>query len=248
MREWAKGLSSFFLSGWMGRMRYKIAIVEDDDLIRNMIKLNLENSGYRVKCFSSAESMKRETEKEFYDLIILDIMLPGISGERLLKDIRSQGDDTPILMLTVKRDMPTRIKSLEGGADDYIVKPFNMEELMARIKVLIRRSQGKPRIPSHEMLVINSHKIDISTRICKSNFGDIVLSEKELNLLLFLFKHSHETISRADILEEVWGMNVAPTPRTIDNFILKFRKLFEDNPQKPKHFITVRNKGYRFIK
>ena len=229
-------------------MRYKIAIVEDDDLIRNMIKLNLENIGYRIKCFSSAESMKLETNKDFYDLIILDIMLPGISGERLLKDIRSQRDNTPILMLTVKRDMPTRIKSLEGGADDYIIKPFNMEELMARIKVLIRRSQGKRRIPSHEILIINSHKIYISTRVCQSNIGDVVLSEKELNLLLFLFKHSHETISRADILEEVWGMNVAPTPRTIDNFILKFRKLFEDNPQKPKHFITVRNKGYRFIK
>lgn len=217
-------------------------------MIKNMIKLNLENSGYWVKCFSSAESMKREMEKEFYDLIILDIMLPGISGERLLKDIRNQGDDTPILMLTVKSDIPTRIKSLEGGADDYIVKPFNMGELMARINVLIRRSQGKRRIPSHEMLVINGHEIDISTRICKSNIGDVVLSEKELNLLLFLFKHSHETISRADILEEVWGMDVAPTPRTIDNFILKFRKLFEDNPEEPKHFLTIRNIGYRFMK
>jgi two-component system alkaline phosphatase synthesis response regulator PhoP len=229
-------------------MRYKIAIVEDDDLIRNMIMLNLENIGYKVKCFSSAESMMRETKKEFYDLIILDIMLPGISGERMLKDIRSKGDDTPILMLTVKSDMPTRIKSLEGGADDYVVKPFNMEELIARIKVLIRRTHGKRRIPSHEILVINSHKIDISTRVCQSNIGDVVFSEKELNLLLFLFKHSDETISRADILEEVWGMNVTPTPRTIDNFIFKFRKLFEDNPQKPKHFITIRNKGYRFIK
>lgn len=217
-------------------------------MIRNMIKLNLENNGYQVNCFSSAESMMRKTIKEFYDLIILDIMLPGISGERLLKVIRGQGDDTPILMLTVKSDMPTRIRSLEGGADDYVVKPFNMEELMARIKVLIRRSHGKRRIPSHEILVINNHKIDISTRVCQSNIGDVVLSEKELNLLLFLFKHSRETISRADILEEVWGMDVAPTPRTIDNFILKFRKLFEDNPQKPKHFIAIRNKGYRFIK
>jgi two-component system alkaline phosphatase synthesis response regulator PhoP len=98
------------------------------------------------------------------------------------------------------------------------------------------------------MLVINNHKIDISTRISRSNIGDVVLSEKELNLLLFLFKYSNETISRADILEEVWGMDVAPTPRTIDNFILKFRKLFEDNPQKPKHFITIRDKGYRFKK
>jgi two-component system alkaline phosphatase synthesis response regulator PhoP len=88
----------------------------------------------------------------------------------------------------------------------------------------------------------------MSTRVCQSNIGKVVLSEKELNLLLFLSRNSLETISRADILEEVWGMDVAPTPRTIDNFILKFRKLFEDNPQKPTHFITIRNKGYRFIK
>jgi DNA-binding response OmpR family regulator len=106
-------------------MRYKIAIVEDNDLIRNMVTLNLKNSGYQVKAFSSAESIKLETNKEFYDLIILDIMLPGISGEMLLKDIRSRGDNTPILMLTVKSDMPTRIKSFEVGADDYIVKASN---------------------------------------------------------------------------------------------------------------------------
>lgn len=227
-------------------MKYRLAIIEDNDLIRNMVTINLEKNGYEVASFSSAESILDHVGNDIYDLIILDIVLPGISGEEFLKIIRDQGDDTPVLMLTVKRDIPTRIKALNLGADDYIVKPFNMEELLARVKALIRRSLGKRRIPSSKVLIINGRKINTATRVCESNLGEVVLSEKELNLLRFLTEHSHETLSRADILEEVWGMDVAPTPRTIDNFILKFRKLFEDNPEKPKHFISVRNRGYRF--
>ena len=227
-------------------MKYRLAIIEDDDLIRNMITINLERSGYEVDSFSSAESMLDHVSRDIYDLIILDIVLPGISGEEFLRTIRSQGDNTPVLMLTVKSDIPTRINALNRGADDYMVKPFNMEELLARVKALIRRSLGKRRIPSSKVLIINGHRINTATRVCESNLGEVVLSEKEVNLLCFLTEHSYETLSRADILEEVWGMDVAPTPRTIDNFILKFRKLFEDNPEAPKHFISVRNRGYRF--
>ncbi len=151
-----------------------------------------------------------------------------------------------MLILTVKSDIPARLKAFDRGADDYMIKPFNLDELLARAKSLIRRSQAKRRIPSIKILIINGHRIDTSTRICESNLGRIVLSEKEVNLLLYLSKYSNETLSRADILEEVWGMDTAPTPRTIDNFILKFRKLFEDDPEDPHHFISVRNKGYRF--
>ncbi len=227
-------------------MNHKVAIIEDNDLIRNMIKFKLEKSGYTVVCFASAESMLDEAGEEIYDLIILDIVLPGISGDEFLKKIRDRGDDTPVLILTVKSDIPARLKAFDRGADDYMIKPFNLDELLARAKSLIRRSQAKRRIPSIKILIINGHRIDTSTRICESNLGRIVLSEKEVNLLLYLSKYSNETLSRADILEEVWGMDTAPTPRTIDNFILKFRKLFEDDPEDPHHFISVRNKGYRF--
>lgn len=227
-------------------MKYKVAIVEDDELISDMIKIHLEKNGFKAKCFSSSESFIDVFQDVIYDLIILDLILPGLSGEQLLNKLRKSGDDTPVLLLTVKGDIPSRISAFNAGADDYMTKPFNLDELLARSKALLRRSQGKRRIPSSRILVINGFKIDATTRVCESNMRDVVLSEKEASLLLYLTQHSHESLSRADILEEVWGMDVAPTPRTVDNFILKFRKLFEDNPEQPKHFLSVRGKGYRF--
>ena len=227
-------------------MKHKIAIIEDDDLIRNMIQFHLEKKGFVARSFISAEAMRREAGQEPFDLIVLDLVLPGLSGEEFLKTLRQKGDDTPVLMLTVKEDIATRIASFNLGADDFMAKPFDMDELLARIRALIRRSQGKRRVPSHQIIVINGHPVDADTRECSSQGGNVVLSEKEMNLLLFFVRHSHETISRADILEEVWGMDVAPTPRTVDNFIMKFRKLFEDNPDEPEIFVSVRNRGYRF--
>ncbi|MFC2156337.1 response regulator transcription factor [Acidobacteriota bacterium] len=227
-------------------MSNQIGVVEDDRLIRDMIILQLKHFGYRANGFSSAESFLASSGDNVFDLVILDLVLPGMSGEKMLEELRKKEDDTPVLMLTVKSDLPTRIKALNTGADDYVVKPFNMDELMARISALIRRSQGKRRIPASQILVINGFKVDIKTRISESNIGDVTLSEKEIRLLRFLSRNIGHSISRADILEEVWGMDVAPTPRTIDNFILKFRKLFEDDPEEPKHFFSVRSKGYRF--
>lgn len=223
----------------------RIILVEDDDLIRSMIKLQLENEGFPVQDYSYAEQVP-PSPGNACDLIILDIMLPGQSGEQLLKALREKGDDTPVLMLTVKNDIPTRIRNLNKGADDYMTKPFNFEELLARVNALIRRSQGKRRLPSSGILIINCFRLDITSRKCTSNLGHQVLSEKEVLFLKFLVENPHETHSRADILEEIWGMDVAPTLRTVDNFILKFRKLFEDTPQKPKHFLSTRGKGYRY--
>ena len=149
-------------------------------------------------------------------------------------------------MLTVKSDFQTRIQVLDSGADDYMPKPFSMEELLARIRALIRRSQGRTRIPSSGVLIINRFRVDTTTRICECNQGEAILSEKEITFLKFLISHSGQTLTRADILEEVWGMDVVPTPRTVDNFVLKFRKLFEGEPENPKHFISVRGTGYRY--
>lgn len=229
-------------------MKKKIAIIEDDDLIRNMIKLNLESLGYFVQGFSSAEEAHSLYNGEIFDVIILDVVLPGISGFEFLKGIRKEENNTPVLMLTVQSEVASRLKAFERGVDDYMVKPFNMNELSARVKALIRRSQEERRLPAGEFLVINGHRINTLTRTCESQSGDVTLSEKEINLLIYLTQHPHEVLTRADILEEVWGMDVAPTPRTVDNFILKFRRLFENNPDKPKFFISVRNKGYRFEK
>ncbi len=227
-------------------MKNRIAVVEDDRLIRDMILLKLKKAGYAATGFDSAEAFLMEGTEKSHDVIILDFFLPGMSGEKMLGRLRSRPDNTPVLILTVKEDIPSRIQLLNSGADDYMIKPFNMGELLARVKALIRRSQGKRRIPANRILVINGIKVNTETRICESREGTASLSDLETRLLLFLTTHASEALSRADILEEVWGMDVAPTPRTVDNFILKFRKLFEDNPERPRHFMTVRNKGYRF--
>lgn len=237
-------------------MEYKIAVVEDDELIRNMIKINLEKHGYLVHCFPGAESLLDRISNELFDLFILDILLPGISGLEVLEKLRKRINGpntnthahTPVLMLTVQSHVQTKIDALNSGADDYLVKPFNMEELLARVKALIRRSHGERTIPSSRVLVINNYQVNLSTRECESNTGKVVLSEKEAGLLAYFSLHAGQTLRRADILEEVWGMDVSPTLRTVDNFVLKFRKLFEENPENPRHFISVRNKGYRFEK
>jgi len=229
-------------------MEFKIAVVEDNELIANMIELNLEQNGYVVRHFPDGESLLRQTGRELFDLVVLDILLPGISGLDVLAKLRKTKFDAPVLMLTVETNVQNKIKALNSGADDYLVKPFNMEELLARARALIRRSHGKRSVPSSQVLVINDHKINLSTRVCESNMGEVVLSEKEARLLSYFSLRPGQTLRRADILEEVWGMDVSPTPRTVDNFVLKFRKLFEPNPEDPRHFISVRNKGYRFEK
>ncbi len=229
-------------------MTYKIAILEDNELIRNMIKVNLEQNGWNVSSFSTGESLLDAAHDEPFDLFILDVLLPGITGLEVLKQLRANRvqEQAPILMLTVQQQIQSKVMALNNGADDYLVKPFNMEELMARVNALIRRSLGKRSIPSSQIMVINGYKINLSTRECESNKGTMVLSAKEIKLLEFFSRFPGQSLERADILEEVWGMDVSPTPRTIDNFILKFRKLFEKDPEKPTHFISVRNMGYRF--
>ena len=227
-------------------MKKKIAIIEDDDLIRNMIKMNMEKLGYSVLDFSSAEEARAQSQGEFFDVIILDVVLPGISGFEFLGEIRKEKNNTPVMMLTVQGEVASRLKAFDRGVDDYLVKPFNMDELSARVKALIRRSQEERRIPAGEFLVINGVKINTLTRVCECPSGSSTFSEKEVNLLIYLTDHPHEVLTRADILEEVWGMDVVPTPRTIDNFILKLRTKIEENPKNPKHIITLHGAGYKF--
>lgn len=226
--------------------RYKIAVVEDDALIRNMVLINLKKSGYDVLGFEDGESMLERSERELFDLVILDIMLPGISGIDVLAALRKSRSDMPVLMLTARGDVRDKVAALKIGADDYLTKPFDIQELSARVHALLRRSHGARHIPAGRVLVINRFKINLDSRVCQSNKGDVILSEKEIKLLEFFSRRAGETLDRTDILEEVWGMDVFPTPRTVDNFVLKFRKLFETHPEEPKHFLSVRGQGYRF--
>lgn len=227
-------------------MGNKIAVVEDDELIRDMIGLSLKKNGYVVYGFPTAESYLADRPAEVFDLLILDMVLPGMQGVGLLSQLRREGDSTPTLILTVKAEIPARLRAFRSGADDFMVKPFDLDELLARVKAIIRRSQGRRVLNSSEVLVIGRKRVNLTTRVSESNQGEVLLSDKEVRLLLFFARHPGQTLTRADILEEVWGMQVAPTPRTVDNFVLRFRKLFEENPEKPKHFLSDRGHGYRF--
>lgn len=224
----------------------RIALVEDEDLIRNMIRIGLKKENFDVSVFADAELFLSSGSKKNYDVIILDIMLPGISGTETLKKIRKSGNNTPVLMVTAKGSIDYKTDAFLKGADDYLVKPFNMDELILRLNALIKRSQGKRVIPSSKKYNLNGFIIDLESGECESNYGEERLSEKELKLISFFIANQGKILNRADILEEVWGMDVFPTPRTIDNFILKFRKMFETDRKDPKIFISIRNKGYSF--
>jgi len=225
---------------------YKLLVVEDEDLIRTMIKVNLECEGFEVHLAQDAETMLEDLKNSRFDMILLDIGLPGMSGIEALGKIREKGFRTPVLMLTAITDIESKITSLELGSDDYLTKPFNIDELIARVKAIVRRSQATREIPSTNIVRIGPYEVNLNTRSAQSNMGKVILSEKEADLLSLFIRNPGVALSRADILDEVWGMEATPTDRTVDNFVLRLRKLFEINPENPKCFITVRATGYRY--
>lgn len=227
-------------------MAMKVLLVEDEELIGEMVRLNLEAEGYEVVWVKDGESVAPVMEDHRFDLLILDIMLPGIDGIQVTRDIRRREIGTPVLLLTARGDTGTKVRGLDAGADDYITKPFDMPELLARVRASIRRSQGSRQIPSNDLLQFDTYEINFQTREAATREGRVILSEKELQLLGFFSQHPDEVVSRADILDEVWGMDVSPTERTVDNFILRLRRLF-DNPDEPRHFLTIRGRGYKFV-
>jgi DNA-binding response OmpR family regulator len=227
-------------------MPARVAIVEDDELIRTMLSLNLRGQGYELGVFASGEEFLNVLDEGGFDLVLLDIMLPGLQGNQILERIRRNGPNPPVLMLTARRDLETRVDTLDGGADDYLAKPFDMPELLARVRALIRRSQGERHLPADRSVRVGDYSADLESRVAETTEGRIELSDREAALLGLFARNEGRTLSRNDILEEVWGLESDPTPRTVDNFLVRLRKLFEIDPANPEHFITVRAAGYRF--
>lgn len=224
----------------------KIAVIEDDDFMRKMLQITLEKEGYSILSYKDAESFFSMPIKDEYDLIILDINLPGMSGGSALKQLRDEEIFIPVVMLTGLKNLDYKVETLMTGADDYIEKPIDHSELIARVQAVLRRSQGARMIPTETLIKIQGFTLNSETRESTSNLGNVILSEKEVNLLKFFLQNPQKTLSRAEILENVWGMDTYPTNRTVDNFILKFRKLFEIDPENPKNFLTVHSIGYRY--
>jgi DNA-binding response OmpR family regulator len=225
----------------------RILLCEDDHLIGTMVRLNLQQDGYEVDWRKTGEAAVEALGGARFDVILLDIGLPGISGIEVARIVRRQGVGTPILMLTARDDTESKVQALDSGADDYLSKPFDMAELLARVRAQIRRSQGSLEIASNAEIRMGGAKVDSERRALQTDDGAWHdLSDKELVLLQFLAKNPGRALSRADILEEVWGMDASPTERTVDNFIVRLRRWVETDPENPSHIITVRGWGYRY--
>jgi len=233
-----------------------ILIVEDEPLVSDMVSLNLEHAGYDVQACTTAEAALEHVPNAA--LLILDRMLPGMDGLAFARHLRAAGVTTPILMLTARGEVAARVAGLDAGADDYLAKPFAMPELLARVRALRRRAQdAAPRpIPPAQTgsapgsavrtLRFDKYTVNLNTREAMTNDGVEVLTETECQLLVYFHDHAGDMLSRADILESVWGMDKFPTARTVDNYVLRLRKLFEPDPENPRYLITVRGRGYVF--
>lgn len=227
---------------------YSILLVEDEENLQEALKLNLELEGYLISCaYNGAEALKA-VQQEHFDLIILDIMLPEIDGISVLENIRLTGNLIPVLILSAKNNSADRVLGLKKGADDYLNKPFNLEELLLRVQNLIKKSeQIAIKKPLPEIYSFGKNKIDFKAlEAIGKNAEKLLLTKKEIMLLKLLIENKGEVVTREKILQAVWGYNVYPTTRTIDNFILNFRKYFEEDSRNPRYFHSVRGVGYRF--
>ena len=225
-----------------------ILLVEDEENLHDALKLNLELEGFEVtSAYDGAEALKA-IQGEYFDLVILDVMIPEIDGITVVETIRIQHVDVPVLILSAKSSGADRVLGLKKGADDYMTKPFNLEELLLRVNKLISKNNKlQHRESIGEQYSFGNNTIDFRAQEATTKNGEkIELSKKEAMLLKLLFENKNEVVTREKILQAVWGYNVYPTTRTIDNFILNFRKYFEEDSRNPKHFHSVRGVGYKF--
>ena len=232
----------------MSQKTHTILLVEDEENLQEALKLNLELEGYSVSSSFDGASALKMIHQEYYDLIILDVMLPEVDGIAVCESIRLQQIDIPILILSAKNSSADRVLGLKKGADDYLTKPFNLEELLLRVEKLISKNE---KIESKHSITdtyeFGNNKIDFNGLMLTNQKGEkIELTKKEAMLLKLLIENKNEVVTREKILQAVWGYNVYPTTRTIDNFILNFRKYVEDDAKNPVYFQSVRGVGYKF--
>jgi len=221
-------------------------LVEDDELVGTMVSLNLRSEGHEVEWVTDGRDALKAVRLGAFDLILLDIGLPGLDGLEVLKELRRRGVGTPVLMLTARSEVDDKVSTLEIGADDYLTKPFEVSEMTARVRALVRRSQGQREVPADHVIRIGAAEVNLSTREGETAGGTMVaLSEKEAAILEVLARAGGQPVSRAEILDQVWGLEEYPTERTVDNFLLRLRRLFEPEPEHPKYILTVRGAGYR---
>ena len=231
----------------MSEQNLRILLVEDEQTLAETIKLNLEMEGYHVTPAADGKKALKFFKEGRYNLVILDVMLPEMSGFTVCESIRLENMEVPILFLSAKNHSNDRVTGLKLGGDDYLTKPFNLEELLLRVSNLIKRSKLNSTASNINTYKLNGIDINFAQLEITASSGQVThLTKKESLLLKLLIEKKNEVVSREHILETVWGYDIYPSTRTIDNFIVTFRKYFEPDPANPKYFLSVRGIGYKF--
>lgn len=224
----------------------RILLVEDEASLRSTLKLNLELEGYAVTAASTGPDALDRLRGAHFDLVIMDVMLPGIDGFTVVETIRLEGNQVPVLFLTARNEAADRVRGLRAG-DDHLGKPFDLTELLLRVGKLISRSAKQQESPPPQRYAFTGGSIDFDRfEAIGADGAHHQLTQRETLLLRLLVDKAGEVVSREEILKKVWGYNVFPTTRTVDNFIVAFRKYFEADPRQPRHFHSIRGVGYKF--
>jgi DNA-binding response OmpR family regulator len=225
----------------------RILIIEDDVSILSGLKDVLTFKSYEVLTAEDGETGYAAAVEEKPDLIILDIMIPKMDGFTLCRKLRAEGNSTPVLMLTAKGEEPDKIRGLDIGADDYVTKPFSLPELLARVRALLRRMPDRSKASPPDSLKIGDVSLNFKKFEATRSDAAMSLSPKEFGILGYLASRAGEVVTRDELLDEVWGYDLYPTTRTVDNHIAQLRSKIEKNPADPRYLVTVHGIGYKLV-
>ena len=223
-----------------------ILIVDDERPMREGLRDNLEFEGYAVDEAADGDAALSKLTTGDYRLVVLDVMMPGRSGFEVLRAARAAGVTTPVILLTAKAEEFDTVRGLEFGADDYVTKPFALGELLARVKAVLRRAEAAGASPG-DVVEVGRLRVDLASYQATSDGRPVPVTHLEVEVLRHFAARPGAVVSRDELLTEVWGADVAPTARTVDNFVLKLRQKAEPDPGQPRHFVTVHGVGYKFL-
>lgn len=226
----------------------RLLVVEDEEHIATGLKLNLELEGYEVLLAPTARQAFALLVAHRFDLILLDVMLPDMDGFALCQRLRESGNYTPVLMLTARNTASDRVQGLDAGADDYLAKPFELDELIARVRSILRRRNWERGNESEQaaFLTFGNASVNFDTHEATVGEAPVHLTQLELDLLRYFASHPGRVLNREELLEKVWKLGNYPNTRTVDNFVARLRKYFEEDPSRPRFILSVRGSGYKF--
>lgn len=231
-------------------MSQRLLVVEDEDHLAAGLKLNLELEGYEVDVAGTArEASEKLVQPEGYDALVLDVMLPDLDGFELCQRLRKAGHFVPVIMLTARSSAEDRVRGLEAGADDYMVKPFSLDELLARVRSMLRRREWEARNDDEQSATLSfgNVEVDFDTHEVSVGGEPRKLTQLELDLLRYFAENAGRVLSRDELLQKVWKLRNYSQTRTVDNFLSRLRRHFEPDPKEPVHFVSVRGAGYKFL-